>query len=291
MSTILRHRGRRITDSDVAFIAELISSNPEDSRRALSIKLCQAWGWVQPNGALRDGVCRQLLLALHRAGHIELPPPRCRGVGAGVRQPPTPVPVDQSPLVCSLAELGPLRLRQVRRTSDEPLLDGLLAAHHYLGAARPVGENLKFLVFAGERPVAGFVWSSAPRHLAPRDDFIGWTPKARRRNLRFLAYNSRFLIPPWVRVPNLASHVLGRMARELPALWDEGYGHPVYFAETFVDPRRFRGTCYRAANWRCLGETTGRGKDDQTHRPNRPIKDVLGLPLCRRFRELLTRGA
>jgi hypothetical protein len=103
-----------------------------------------------------------------------------------------------------------------------------------------------------------------------------------------VAYNSRFLILPWVEVPHLASHLLGRMVRLLPAEWVRVYGHPVYFAETFVEPARFRGTCYRAANWIPLGQTTGRGKGDLTHRPNRPLKEVLGYPLTRRFRELLS---
>ncbi|MEW5749059.1 MAG: Druantia anti-phage system protein DruA [Candidatus Thermoplasmatota archaeon] len=142
-------------------------------------------------------------------------------------------------------------------------------------------------MYAGERPVACFTWSSAPRHLAPRDRFIGWSSEARRKNIRFVAYNSRFLILPWVEVPHLASHLLGRMVRMLSSEWELVYGHPVWFAETFVYPERFRGTCYRAANWVFLGRTTGRGKDDDSRRPNRPLKNVLGYPLTRRFRQLL----
>ena len=130
-------------------------------------------------------------------------------------------------------------------------------------------------------------WSSAPRHLASRDRFIGWSGEARRRNIRYLAYNTRFLILPWISVPHLASHILGRMARQISQDWERVYGHPIYYLETFIDPERFRGTCYRAANWVVLGRTTGRGKDDQTHQANRSIKEVLGLPLTRRFRELL----
>jgi hypothetical protein len=123
--------------------------------------------------------------------------------------------------------------------------------------------------------------------LGPRDRFIGWSLPARRRNLHLLTYNTRFLILPWVRVPHLASHLLSRMTRMLPAEWERVYGHGVYFAETFVDPGRHRGSCYRAANWVLLGRTTGRGKDDLTHRPNRSIKEVLGLPLLGDFRARL----
>jgi hypothetical protein len=133
-------------------------------------------------------------------------------------------------------------------------------------------------------------WSSAPRHLGSRDRHIGWTAEARRRNIRFVAYNTRFLILPWVQVPHLASHILGRIATLLPHDWAQLYGHPVYFAETFIDPGRFRGTCYRAANWKMLGLTTGRGKDSTSKRPNRSIKEVLGYPLTRRFRELLSQS-
>lgn len=292
METLLTYRHREVTTRDVAFIRELVAEHPEASRRALSLKLCEAWGWVQPNGAPRDAICRGLLLTLQRAGHIELPAARWTFLTATNRRrrPPAAVEVDQTPVRGSLADLGPLRFEQVRRSAAEPLFDGLIEAHHYLGYVQPVGEHLKFLVSAGERPLACFAWSSAPRHIGPRDRFIGWPAETRRRNVRFVAYNSRFLILPWVEVPNLASHLLGRMARLLPDEWERVYGHRVYFAETFVDPTRFRGTCYRAANWVSLGQTTGRGKDDRTMQPNRPVKDVLGLPLTRDFREMLTRA-
>jgi len=131
------------------------------------------------------------------------------------------------------------------------------------------------------------VWASAPRHLGPRDRFIGWAPEVRRSHLRLLAYNTRFLILPWVASPNLASHLLGQMARVVPADWERRYGHPVYFLETFVDPARSRGTCYRAANWVVLGQTTGRGKNAPTKRPTRSRKLILGYPLTPRFRALL----
>ena len=290
MEPLLSFRGREITAQDAAFIRALIGRHPGSSRYVLSKKLCEAWDWRQENGALRDMVCRSLMLALHRAGHIELPPPRCTPRNPMThRKVPARPQVDQSPVQMSLKELGPLVLRQVRRTDDEALFNGLVQEHHYLGYTQPVGEHLKYVVWALSRPVACFALSSAPRHLGPRDRFIGWSAEARRQNIRFVAYNSRYLILPWVRVPHLASHLLGWVAREVSGEWERVYGHPVYFLETFVDPSRFRGTCYRAANWVPLGQTTGRGKDDQTNRPNRPLKDVLGYPLTKRFRELLGR--
>ena len=289
MEVVLEHRGRRVDTGDLRVIRDLIAAHPDLSRRALSTKLCEAWNWVQPNGQPRDMVCRSLMLELHRAGHIELPPVRCVPPNPlARRRRPAPVKVDTTPITSSLRELPPIEFRQVRRTDGEALLGGLIEQHHYLGYVQPVGEHLKFMVHAGDRPVACFTWSSAPRHLGPRDRFIGWSKDARRRNIHGVAYNSRFLILPWVRVPHLASHLLGRMTRLLPAEWERVYRHRVWFAETFVYPQRFKGTCYRAANWLWLGRTTGRGKDDLTHQQNRPLKDVLGLPLTRHFREALT---
>lgn len=292
MATILSYRGRAVSEGDVAFMRELIATHPQESRRGLSKKLCAAWGWVQPNGSRRDMVCRSLMLELHRGGHIELPAVRYRPPNPLAKRPrPLPVvDVDRSPIRCTLGELGPLEFRQVRRSAQERLFNGLIEQYHYLGYTQPVGEHLKYVVSAGERPVACFAWSSAPRHLGPRDRFIGWSPAKRRENIGFVVYNPRFLILPWVEVPHLASHLLGRMVRMLSAEWQRVYGHPVYFAETFVDSPRFAGTCYRAANWAYLGRTTGRGKDSQSKRPNRTQKQVLGYPLAADFRERLGRG-
>jgi hypothetical protein len=286
---MLRYRGRTVTDEEIAGIRALRAAHPELSRRALSQKLCEAWGWVRPNGTLCDMVCRSLLLVLERSGQIELPPRRLAARNPlAQRQRPAPVEVDRSPLRCRLEELRPLRFLQVRRTPHERLFNGLIEEHHYLGYTQPVGAHLKYLVFAGERPVAALSFASPPRHLGPRDRFIGWSPEVRCRNLSRIAYNPRFLIPPWVEVPHLASHVLGTMARLVAADWRKVYGHPLYFLETFVDPERYRGTCYLAANWVVLGQTTGRGHNAPTKRRTRSTKQVLGYPLTRRFRERLT---
>jgi len=291
MDVVLEHRGRQIRAGEVKLIRELIVAHPDASRRALSKKLCEAWNWVQPNGSPRDMVCRSLMLALDRAGLIDLPAVRHRPPNPlARRQRPVPVEVDRTPVRTTLSSLGPLAIREVRRTDEEPLVNGLVEMYHYLGYTQPVGEHLKHLVCAGERVLACFLWSSAPRHLGPRDRFIGWSATARRRNIRFVAYNSRFLILPWVEVPHLASHLLGRMMRMLSLEWQRVYAHPVYFVETFVHSERFPGTCYRAANWIDLGRTTGRGKNDLTHQQNRPPKAVLGYPLTRHFRTLLWEG-
>lgn len=283
-----KYRGRIITAEDVQWIRALIAAHPATSRRTLSKKLCEAWEWRQANGALRDMVCRGLLLMLERAGQIELPPvtyKRHNPLAQRVR--PAPVLLDQTPIEGKLQDLQPIQFQQVRRTGEEPLFNSLIEHHHYLGYEQPVGEHLKYLAWAGGRPIACLAWSSAPRHIGSRDRYIGWSRQARRRNIRLIAYNTRFLILPWVRVPHLASHLLGRMVARVSADWEQRYGHPIYFLETFVDAERFRGTCYRAANWIWLGRTTGRGKNDHTNRVNRSIKDVLGYPLHRHFRQLL----
>jgi Domain of unknown function (DUF4338) len=288
MSAGWRYRGREISAEEIVFIRRLIVEHPGASRRALSAKLCEAWGWKQANGAPRDMVCRGLLLMLHRAGQIELPRVRFTPRNPLVRRErPRPVLIDTTSLNGPLHQLQPIEFEAVRRSGDEPLFNSLIEQHHYLGYEQPVGEHLKYLVWAHGRPVACLAWSSAPRHLGSRDRFIGWSAEARRRNIRFLAYNTRFLILPWVQVEHLASHILGRMAKQLSEDWEGSYGHPVYFLETFIDPERFRGTCYRAANWVVLGRTTGRGKNCPTKRPNRSLKEVLGYPLVPHFRELL----
>jgi hypothetical protein len=288
MEALLTYRGKRITEQDVTFIRDMIAQNPEESRRVLSQRLCQAWNWRQPNGALRDMVCRGLMLMLDRAGHIELPARRKNPLNPlADRNKPALVEIESHPLEGPLCSVLPLEIRQVRRTALEKLCDSLIEQYHYLGYCQPVGEHLKYLVFVHQRPIACMVYSSAPRHIGCRDRFIGWPVAVRRQNLHLIAYQSRFLILPWVHVSYLASHLLGRIARLLPADWQRIYHHPVYFQETFVDPDRFKGTCYKASNWILLGKTTGRGKNDQTKKPNRSIKAVWGYPLGRDFRAKL----
>jgi hypothetical protein len=291
MEVKFKYRGRVLEESDVAFIRDLIARHPSSSRRALSLLLCEAWNWRQPNGELSGMISRSLMLELDRRGLIELPPARFSAVNNAVlrRRPPPAVALDRTPLCSALGELQPLEFLQVRRSAEEKLFDSLIEEHHYLGYVRPVGAHLKYMVYARGRPVACLAWCSAPFQLGPRDHFIGWSEEARRRNLRFLAYNTRYLIVPWVSVPHLASHILGRMAKILPWDWERVYGHPIHYLETFVDPQRNRGTCYRAANWIFLGRTTGRGNNAPTRKPRVPIKEILGYPLCQRFREILGR--
>ena len=283
------YRGRTVSATEIEYIRQLIAAHPALSRRRLSAKLCEAWNWVQPNGRPRDMVARSLMLELHRAGHIQLPAQRfCPPNNAAChRAPVCQLAPEAPPLECSLAELGHLEIRQVRRTPQEKLFGSLMQGHHYLAYTQPVGEHLKYLVWAQGQPIACLAWSSAPRHLGPRDRFVGWSAPQRRANIHLLAYNTRFLILPWVRVPRLASHLLARVARRITADWQELYAHPVYLLETFIDPERFRGTCYRAANWIYLGLSAGLGKDAKSRVLNRSRKQLWVYPLQPNFRRQL----
>jgi hypothetical protein len=247
MGGVVRYRGREITPGHIEFIRRLICQNPDSSRRALSVKLCEAWDWRQANGQPCDMICRGLMLQLEREGLLKLPAKKCWPLNplAAERKKPPLIEVERTPIIGSLKELGPLEIRQVRRSRWEGLWGSLIEEHHYLGYCHPVGEQLKHLVFCRQRPIACIAFSSAPRHLGPRDRYIGWSAQARKRNIRLVAYNTRFLILPWVRVPHLASHLLGRIARRISADWQSLYQHPIYFLETFVDTQRFAGTSYR----------------------------------------------
>jgi len=292
MSLQFKYRGKVLTSDDVAFINQLIGENPSDSRWALSKKLCRAWNWVQPNGALKDMVCRGLMLELHRAGHIRLPAKKRRVNNPFVnRTKPAKVTIDHSPVEGKLSDIKPLRFCQVRRTVTEKLFNSLIEHYHYLGYCHPVGEQLKYIVYSQQRPLACLAWSSAPRHIGCRDKFIGWSAHSRKAHIDLLAYNTRFLILPWVRVGCVASHILGRMAKIVSKDWQTIYRHPIYYLETFVDKQRFAGTCYKAANWIYLGDTTGRGKNDHTNKANRSIKAVWGYPLNKHFRTMLSTEA
>lgn len=291
MENTLTFRNRTFSAADIAFVRQVIADHPDEGRCALSKRLCAAWNWSQPNGQPKDMICRGLLLTLEREGAIRLPPRKKSPKNPlSHRSRPEKIDVDSTPVEKPLRELLPVSIRQVRRSPLEKLFNSLIEEHHYLGYSQPVGEHLKYMAFCEDRPLACLAFCSAAWHLGPRDDFIGWTPALRHKNRHLLAYNTRFLIMPRVRVPHFASHLLAQCLRRLSSDWETLYHHPVHWVETFVDGERFKGTCYKAANWIFLGKTTGRGKFDQTRKPNRSIKDVYGYPLIRQFRERLSNG-
>jgi hypothetical protein len=289
MEEWIRHRGKNYTLREIDEIREILIAYRERSRRFISQEICRRWGWRQPNGVLKDMICRGLLLQLEAQGYIELPPRKKNPLNPLSRhQKPQIVEIDQKPCTGKLSDLRPVELVAVRRTPWEKLFRGLIQQYHYLGYTQPVGEHLEYLAMSKGQPLACLGWCSAPRHIGCRDRYLGWTQEQRINNLSRVVINTRFLILPWVSVPHLASHLLGLNARRISQDWEKVYQHAVVWLETFVDPERgFRGTCYKAANWIDLGQTTGRGKDDHTNKANRSLKRVFGYPLRKDFRQVL----
>jgi len=281
-------QGREVSSKDIALVREMIKANPSWGRSRLSRELALFWNWRALSSQLKDMACRSFLLKLERRGYISLPPPRWSCRKAGERAPIPYVPHKTATIAGKLDGLAPLRIEVVKDKDLLSLFKCLLSRYHYLGFSRTVGENLKYLTFDRENnPVACLLFGSAAWKIAPRDNFIGWNEAARKANLHLLTNNMRFLILPWVKVPHLASHILGKVARRISSDWINRYHHPIYMLETFVEKERFRGTCYQAANWIYVGESKGRSRNDRYSTLKVPIKDIYLYPLVKRFRELL----
>lgn len=273
-------QGRRIGSREISQIQELIAANPLWSRWRLSVALAQCWQWYAPSGQLKDLAARSLLLKLHERRLIVLPErrrvPTQRRVEATADlfelHPPEPVEA-------SLSSLSPLQIKVVGpRQPNYHTFQRYLVHHHYLGYRGPIGENRGYLIQSSTGvDLACLLFGAAAWQCAPRDRWIGWSAEQRAQRLPFIANNSRFVILPWVRVPHLASHILSRVVRRIAADWQQRYRHPIHLLESFVQPDRFRGACYQAANWVCVGQTTGRTRQNQRYRDNAvhaPVKDV-----------------
>ncbi len=289
MASVRVMQGREIGEADIAMIRGLLDEHPEWHRSRLSRELCERWNWRNSQGRPKDMAARTLLLKLERAGHIRLPARRGPSPNGRRNRHVTPLAPPNEPIRGTLRDLRPLSVNVVAPGSDDArLFNGLLAHEHYLGHRNTVGENLRYLVRDRHgRPVACALFGSAAWKCADRDAFLGWDRATRERNLQRLTNNTRFLIPGWVQVPHLASHVLGLIVRRIRSDWQAKYGHPVHALETFVDRSRFKGTCYRAANWRRLGATRGRTRNDRAHRIRAAVKDVYLYPLVADFRQEL----
>jgi len=292
MEAIITYRRRSVTREDVATIRRIIEAHPDKSRRFISQEVCRKWDWRQPNGSLKDMVCRSLLLLLESKGLIKLPARKWTPANPlAERKKPARVSVDNTPIHCSVADLFPIKLEQVRRTPFEKIFNGLVSEYHYLGYSQPVGEHLKYVAFSSDRPIACLAWGSAPWYIGARDRFIGWSKKTRERNFHLIANNLRFLILPWVEVSCLASHLLALNRGCVSQDWQNLYHHPVYLLETFVDTERYQGTCYKADNWHCVGQTTGQGKLSKSRQPLLSKKAVYVYPLTKNFRRELCHDA
>ncbi len=282
-------QGRTVCPADVGSIQRLLAENPQCSRYKLSRLLCQLWDWRDPKGQLKDMAARALLLKLHERGWIVLPAKRCPSPNRMRHKRVAPVDHATEPIRASLRQLLPLEVRELSRCpEDQPLFEWLLHRYHYLSHTSAVGLNLKYLVRERSgRPVACLLFGSAAWKCAVRDQFIGWSAPERERALQQITNNTRFLVLPWVEVRYLASHVLSRVGRQLRADWQRKYSRPLHLVETFVDTSRFAGTCYRAANWIDLGQSTGRTRQDRWNQIQVPPKRVLVYPLTAHFRSAL----
>lgn len=281
-------QGRRLSTDDIVFIRQLISDHPDWHRTRLSQEVCRCWGWTNGQGRFKDMAARSLLRKLDAKGLIRLPPPVRSANNVFRHQADTLIQVDQTPITDRLSDIAPIHVVLVQEPSHAGLFRGLLQAHHYLGYSGPVGENLRYLVFdRDQRPLACLLFGAPAWRIADRDRFIGWDDVARKQGLERIANNMRFLIVPWVRVEHLASHLLGQVQRRLSADWLIKYGHPIDLLETFVEEDRFRGTCYSAANWIRVGQTTGRSRNDRHKCLQVPVKSVWLYPLGKHFRSRL----
>jgi hypothetical protein len=280
-------RKRTIASADLEFIQRIIYQNWDKSRTHISQILCQEWNWVQPNGRLKDMACREVLLTLSRKGLIDYPAGIHDGRNKKRNQTISFLPTDKTPLNAKLSELEPAQLKQIRNSELEALYNSLVQEHHYLGFRQIVGNHLKYMAFIGERPVACIGWGSAAWSVKSRESFVGWDKKTKENNLHLVANNTRFLILPWVSIKCLASKILALNAKRISNDWLNVYHHSLYLLETFVEQNRFKGTCYKAANWIRVGQTKGTAKRGHDHLVHGNIKDVFLYPLGKDFRRKL----
>jgi len=288
---MIRLQGRTLSDDDLKTVRALIDEYPQCNRTALSVRLCQLWNWRNKVGRAKDMAARTLLLKLQARGWIRLPPPQrrtrrpCAQASLSV-QPELlagPEPVDGP-----LASLQPVRFELAHTAVLRRRTRQLLAQYHYRGFHGAVGENVQYLVRdAGGAELAVMVFGAAAWKVALRDEFIGWSAQQRQEHLGKIVNQQRFLIVPWVRVPHLASHLLALASRRLSQDWQDRYGHRVWLVESFVEKARFAGTAYKAAGWICLGQTTGRTRQDRDHTVQTAVKAIWVRPLHPQFRQHL----
>jgi hypothetical protein len=293
MDKIIHCQGRVLHQSEVCCLQTIIDKHPDWSRHKITQNICQRWEWRTSTGQLKTFAARSLIDKLEQRGQLKLPPIRI--AKRRPQRPPFPkgfiAPVNR-PITSSLNKLTPLSINiPLANSYEDDCVGYYLSQHHYLGFNRTVGENLKFLIrdkFG--RDLACLLFGSAAWKTAPRDNFIGWSPEIRKANINAITNNTRFLLLPWIRVPHLASYVLARVLRRIKQDWMHKYGHPIHMVETFVECDRFKGTCYKASNWFCVGKTKGRSRQDRYNNLVVPVKDIYLYPLTRNFLQMLCRG-
>lgn len=279
--------GRFVTWNDIKMIRTLINDHPTALRTELSRKVCLAWNWINQGGQLKDMSCRVLMLKLHRAGAIELPTPR-NGNNNGRKFLQLTVQGEpQAPILSAVGAMQPIHLERVLSKRDSYLWNELMERYHYLGYTPLPGAQIRYFIRSSAGLLGAIGFSAAAWKVQPRDTWIGWPVSVQKENLHLIVNNSRFLILPWVNSRNLASHILSLCVRQLPHDWQQTYGYSPVLMETFVEKDRFAGTCYKAANWTCVGVTKGRGKLDRTNEYALPIKDIYLYPLTKKCRKAL----
>jgi len=285
--TAITFAGRRFSSQELALMREAATDYAGLGITEISRTICEWLDWKRPNGRLKNHECRLLLERLRDEGFLALPALHHSGC-RGPRSVPTDVLSDaRRPIQTHVTELQPLRFSLVA-APDGSLFRQFIQRYHYLGYRTPVGAHLRYFVKSATGEIlACLLWTSPAWKMAHRDRWIGWNADERARNLQYVVNNGRFLILPWVRVMGLASSILSRSARQMPLDWHQHYGYSPLLLETLVDAARFTGTCYRAANWICLGETSGRGRMDRHHYRSKLPKRIFVFPLHRRAQQLL----
>ena len=288
---VVRYCGRDFPPDAMARIRELIASEPKSHRLQLSRRVCELLDWRRIDGRLKDMSCRVAMLRMDRDGLITLPPPITRNGNGRSRPRITGASDPREAISLEPAQLRAITLEAVTSRNESSLWNELIERYHYLGHKPLPGEQIRYLVRSADAVIAALGFGAAAWKVAPRDRFIGWTPPQRKTRLHFIVNHARFLILPWVHTKNLASCILARAARQLPHDWRERYSHAPLLLETFVERDRFRGTCYRAANWIHVGATQGRGKLDVHMRFAVPVKEIFLYPLHRHFRREMCAAA
>jgi hypothetical protein len=280
--------GHAVTDAELGLIRRITREFANLALTELAATICELLEWRRPNGGLKGRECYLFLRELHRRGWLPwLPAPQPRHQRAKVAAEPAPAP---DLLTGPLDEYQPIQLLLIEDADNRRLFREYLARYHYLGYRAPYGAQLRYWVRSarpGLPPLAAMLFTSAAWRMAPRDRWIGWNDSLRQRHLPLVVNHSRFLILPWTRIPNLASHILARAAQQLPGEWRARYGVEPVLLETLVDPARYRGVCYRAANWIEVGMTQGRGRMDRSGRAEGIRKQIFLYPLHRHWRQRL----
>lgn len=279
----MRYSGRDFTKKELAWIRKLISDRPEVSRKEISVLFCQKVGWLKIDGGLKDMSCRVAMLKMERDGHFILPPPKAKHTKPykkirtlwGIEQPEIKKKAGEFNLILEVVDKG-----------TSALWNEFIDRYHYLGYKTLPGAQLRYFIKSEGRILALLGFGAAAWKTAPRDTYIGWDKPTRKKNLHLVVNNARFLILPWVQSKNLGSKILSMASRRIGSDWEHRYKYRPVLLETFVEKQRFKGTCYKAANWHCAGETRGKGKlgnrDGEV-----PIKTVWLYPLSKDFRHQL----